>query len=85
MTTYHLYEVAPILGDGTRGATSTVRSQSPICAVAGLSGRTRHNWERAGDGGLVVVARRNGDGAEAGRYYVRQSCFDDLPPIYPLA
>lgn len=77
-----LYEVTPIRDDGTRGGIYTISSQSPIGAVAWCSMMPRHNWEKTAEG--LLVTARHGDGAEFGKYYVKQSCFDNLPPNYPL-
>jgi len=82
MPTPMLYEISPINADGTRGKIHTVRGQSPISVVAGCSMQPRHNWEKVEDG-LIVTARR-GDGSEVGKYHVKQSCFENLPPMYPL-
>lgn len=78
----YLYEVAAIFDDGTRSNTMTLRGQSPICVVARVSGQPRHNWEKV-ENGLIVTARR-GDGSTASKWHVKQSCFERLPPIYPL-
>ena len=74
---WQLYEVT-----SPSGSISTVKASSPIGAVAGFSNAPRHNWTKT-DNGLEVTARR-GDGTEIAKFNVKQSCFENLPPRYPL-
>lgn len=50
------------------GAFVSVRAQSPINAVAGLSRAPRHSWERDGD--WLLVTARAGDGRVLAAYRV---------------
>lgn len=51
------------------GTFLTVHAASGVCAVAGLSGATRHNWVENADGSLTVTAR-TGDGKNLRSYVV---------------